>query len=101
MADIVFRYTQMRQAVEDIKEIGSRYESAAETLNTDFTNAIKSWEGDSKEALNSFMTGAVYDYTHTTIPGLMTALADLLEANANSMEKADKEIADNIPQSLS
>lgn len=35
MADIVFRYPEMRQAVTDIQGIAARYKTAATTLESD------------------------------------------------------------------
>lgn len=100
MADIVFRYGEMRQAASDIKAIANRYQTAASTLETDFIAAIKDWEGESKDAIQRFVSGPVMEYTRDTIPKLLTALAELLEANADQMEKADHQIAENIPTSL-
>ena len=40
------------------------------------------------------------EYTRDTIPQLLKALAELLEANADQMESADHQIAENIPTSL-
>ena len=48
MADIVFKYPEMRQAVTDIQGIAARYKAAATTLESDFTAAISEWEGESK-----------------------------------------------------
>jgi hypothetical protein len=39
-------------------------------------------------------------YINETVPNLIKGLAELLNANADQMEKADQQIADNIPQSL-
>lgn len=100
MADIVFRYTEMRQAATDIKAIATRYQTAASTLETDFIAAIKGWEGESKDAIQKFVSGPVMEYTRDTIPQLLKALAELLEANADQMESADHQIAENIPTSL-
>lgn len=100
MADIVFRYVEMRQAVEDIKEIATRYKNAATTFETDFLAAIKDWEGESKEKLQQFVSGSVMDYTREAIPQLLEALASLLSANADAMEKADHDIAENIPTTM-
>lgn len=100
MADIVFRYPEMRAAASNIRGQGQSFKSAAQKFESDFTSAISNWEGDSREKLQSFINGAVMEYIGTTIPNLMESLASLLEANADQMEKADAEIAANIPQSL-
>ncbi len=97
MADIVFRYVEMRQAAADIKALAARYKSAATTFESDFLGAISGWEGESKDALQKFISGSVMEYTRDTIPQLLEALSDLLTANADQMESADRQIAENIP----
>ena len=97
MADIVFRYVEMRQAAADIKALAARYKSAATTFESDFLGAISGWEGESKDALQKFISGSVMEYTRDTIPQLLEALSDLLTANADQRESADRQIAENIP----
>ena len=97
MADIVFRYVEMRQAAADIKALAARYKSAATTFESDFLGSISGWEGESKDALQKFISGSVMEYTRDTIPQLLEALSDLLSANADQMESADRQIAENIP----
>lgn len=100
MADIVFRYPEMRGAANDINGIAQRYSDAAQKFEGDFLAAITDWEGESKEKMQSFIQGAVMQYINETVPNLIKGLAELLNANADQMEKADQQIADNIPQSL-
>ncbi len=100
MADIVFKYVEMRQAVSSIKEIAEQYKTAASNLESGFLGAISGWEGASKDAMANFMSGPVMEYTRDSIPQLLNGLAELLEANAAQMENADQQIADNIPKSL-
>ncbi len=100
MADIVFKYPEMRQAADDIKGIATRYKSTASSFETDFLAAIKDWEGESKDKMQLFITGPVMEYIRDTIPQLLDALAELLSANADQMENADHQIAENIPTSL-
>ena len=64
-------------------------------------DAIAGWEGASRDKMSAFITGPVNEYMGTTVPGIVTALAELLKANADQMEQADQQIADNIPASLS
>ena len=100
MADIVFKYPEMRQAVEDIKGIAANYKNTASTFESDFLSAIKDWEGESKDKMQQFISGPVMEYIRDTIPQLLEALAELLAANADQMENADHQIAENIPTSL-
>lgn len=97
MADIVFRYPEMRDAASAIQDIATRYKTAATTFETDFTAAISGWEGESKDKMQKFISGTVKEYTYDTVPKLLEALAALLNANADQMEKADRQIAENIP----
>lgn len=101
MADIVFKYDEMRTAVAQIADISARYKAAADKFQSDFAAATASWEGASKDKLTAFVTGPVNQYMGTTVPGIVTAMSELLKANAEQMETADKQIADGIPSSLS
>lgn len=101
MADIVFKSTEMAQAVTDIVDLATQYKSAADTFESDFIAAITNWEGASKEKMSAFISGPVKDYMADTVPKLLNSLADLLKLNADQMQNADQQIADNIPTSLS
>ena len=98
MADIVFRYKEMRKAADDMDNIAGRYQTAAKSFESDFLASIAAWEGASKEKMQKFITGTVREYIHETIPQLIKALAELLRANADQMESADHQIAENIPE---
>lgn len=100
MADIVFRYEEMRNAVSTIEGLSQDYANAASTFETDFLAAISGWEGTSKDQMEKFVTGPVMEYMRDTVSKLVNGLAELLAANADQMEKADQQIADNIPTSL-
>lgn len=101
MADIVFKYPEMKQAVSDIADIAERYKTAASKFQTDFSSATSTWEGDSKDKMQSFIQGAVNEYLEKTLVDLVNGLSQLLQQNIDAMEKADSTIAENIPQSLS
>ena len=90
MADIIFRYPEMRAAANQVAEIAERYKSAAEKFETEFLSSISNWEGESKDKLEAFITGAVNEYIATTVPNIVNALSELLNANADQMEKADQ-----------
>ena len=96
MADIVFKYDEMNTAVTQIKDLASQYRS----FESDFLSAIGSWEGDSKDKMSSFISGPVKEYMDTTVPKLLESLADLLQSNISQMQKADQQIAENIPATL-
>lgn len=100
MADIVFKYDEMNAAVTQITELGNQYKAAADTFESDFLSAISGWEGDSKDKMNSFISGPVKEYMATTVPKILDSLAQLLKQNISQMQKADQEIAGNIPSTL-
>ncbi|MBR6102526.1 MAG: WXG100 family type VII secretion target [Ruminococcus sp.] len=100
MADIVFKFDEMRTAAAQIEDIAARYKQAAATFQKDFADATTGWEGASKDKLTAFITGPVNDYMATTVTGMVTALSELIKANAEQMEKADQQIADSIPSQL-
>ena len=100
MADIVFKYPEMRTAVTAIEGYSSDYKTAAGAFESDFLSAINAWEGTSKDKMQAFITGPVKDFIAETVPQLVTGLSQMLAANADQMESADQQIADNIPSSL-
>ncbi len=101
MADIVFKYDEMRTAATQIADISARYKAASDKFQADFADAVSAWEGASKDKMMMFINGPVNEYMGTTVPGIVNALAELLKANADQMEQSDQQIADNIPTSLS
>ncbi|MBR1393328.1 MAG: WXG100 family type VII secretion target [Ruminococcus sp.] len=100
MADIVFKFDDMRSAAAQINDIAARYTQAAAVFQNEFSEAVAGWEGASKDKLTAFINGAVNDYMSSTVPGVVTALSELIKANADQMEKADQAIADNIPADM-
>ena len=100
MADIVYKFDQMRSAAAKVEDISQRYKAASDKFQSEFADATKDWEGSSKEKLSQFISVVVNEYTGTTVPGVVNALSELLKANADQMEKADQQIADNIPSEL-
>ena len=100
MADIKFMYPEMQNAATAVRDIKDRYTSAASKFQEDFATATNAWEGDSKDKMLQFISGPVNEYLAKTIPDLLEAFAALLEFNAQQMQKADREIANAIPNSL-
>ncbi|MBQ8123780.1 MAG: hypothetical protein IJ170_10830 [Ruminococcus sp.] len=93
MADIIYNYPAMRAAASQIRELANRYKSAADVFEGDFTTAVSDWEGFVKEAVLKYITGPVDGYIADPVPKIINALADILEANADQMEAADKQIS--------
>lgn len=100
MADYVYNFDEMRRVAGQINDIGTRYASAASAFEEDMAGAMTGWEGPTRDAMHRFITGPVMEYTRDTVPKLLQALSELLEANATQMENADTEIGSNIPTSL-
>ena len=98
---IVFRYDSMNNAVTNINNIAEQYKTAASTFQQNFAASTAAWEGESKTKMISFIDGAVMEYLGKSVPEVLTALAELLRVNAETMQKTDAEIAANIPQNFS
>ena len=97
---IKYNFDEMRNVAGQIDGIAESYRQAASKFQSDFQDATAAWEGASKDKMQAFITGAVNEYMSKTVPEVVTALAELLRANADQMEKADQQIADNIPSDL-
>ena len=74
MADIVYRFDEMRSTAAKVEDIAARYKAAAEKFQNDFAQATSPWEGASKDKMTNFITVAVNEYTGTTIPGIVNSL---------------------------
>lgn len=99
MADCHYGYPEMRAAADQIRDVIAKgYKTAAETFEADFTAAIQGWEGDSKDKMAKFISGTVKGYIWESIPKLLEALADLLDANVDEMTRVDEGCAENIPE---
>lgn len=97
MADIVFKYAQMMDTANIIRDLASSYKDAGASFENEFLSATTEWKGASKDKMRLFITGTVGEYTQNTVPQLLTSLAALLEANAKQMETADQQLAEHIP----
>jgi len=100
MADIVYRYPEMKTAMTDVDNYASQYKTAAETLESDILSAITNWEGESKDKFVSFLIGAVKEHLQVNIPAIVGVVAREIETSADEMSKTDADLAANIPQSL-
>ena len=100
MADIIFNYPQMQAAAKEIRQYAEEYRIAANALKEKIEANTTAWTGASKNRFIAFIDGAVYQYTSSSIPATMEALAQLLEQNAEQMKSADQELADSLPTEL-
>ena len=100
---IVFRYDQITAAVNTIKGYAENYQSAGNSLIAAINNSTGDWEGASKIKFDQLINGGqgtVQEHVCKTIPNLITALAEMLAANAREMENADTTVANSLPGSL-
>ena len=45
MADIVYKFDQMRSAAAKVEDISQRYKAASDKFQSEFADATKDWEG--------------------------------------------------------
>ena len=101
MADrIIFAYPEMEAAANKITTASGNYSQAATTLISALTTASATWEGESKTKFMNLVENSIKPYVCEQVPNMVTGLATLLTNNATTMQKADAEIAKNIPDSL-
>lgn len=101
MADqIIYNYEAMRQAVSNIEDIATRYQTAASTFLSDFNAAISSWEGASQVKMRALIEGSVNDHLSKEIPDLVNFYAELLSSDIQAMESTDNQVAESIPSTL-
>ncbi len=101
MADkIVYSYDEMKNAVTTINGIADEYAKIGETFISGFQTATSGWEGDTRNNMLTLINGDINTLLVTSIPGYVKALASLLEQNVSQMEKADTDIAGNVPTTL-
>ena len=92
---IVFNYEEMVNTANAIAELANQYQALANDFVQKFGDAVADWEGDSKVSMLNFVNDPVYQYIGKTVPELVAALAELLNANAQQMMDADAQIAES------
>ncbi|MDD6824802.1 MAG: hypothetical protein PUE12_01570 [Oscillospiraceae bacterium] len=83
-------------AVEEIRTASTDYTTAANEFISAFNSAIAEMEGASKDALDQFFKEKVVPFISEDIPGAVSGMADLLEANRSNFADIDQQIADSI-----
>jgi WXG100 family type VII secretion target len=101
MANIVYRFEEMRSAAEEIDGYVEDYKSAAQTLQSALDTATANWEGDSKTKFKTYIDGPIYTHLHDKVPEILAIIAAEIRASADNMERTDSEVASGIPSSLS
>lgn len=101
MADrIVYKYIEMEAAAKKIDGYADEYEQEAVKFLNAVQAATASWEGESKDKFTGLIENSVYKYMHESVPQMVKGLAELLRHNVEVMQKADSEIANNIPENI-
>ena len=94
---VTFDYTQMSAVENSIRNTHAQaYTSAAQSFKSAMESAIALWKGESKEKFTALLTGTVYPHLENSVPAMVTAMADLLKDNADSMAQVDASIAQQI-----
>lgn len=100
MANVIrFNKTEMDGVVSTLRRQANTLKTAGSTFISDMNTAIQDWEGQSKDKFAGCVQ-SINSYVTKDLPGLVTALADMLESNYTQMNTADKNIAGQIPDSL-
>lgn len=84
------------QAIETVQSIKSSYETAGKSFIESLNNAILEMEGETKDALNTYINNAVNDFVTVQLAAALDGMANLLEANRENFETLDRQIAENI-----
>lgn len=95
---------KMADAVTSINTASSDFKSKATAFIGDLTNALSTFEGETKDALMQSKIGASGSETEGTlayfvekqIPDLLDGLSKLLEGNRDTIEKSDQQLAEAI-----
>lgn len=83
-------------AVSSIKTISGTYKTNGESFIQNLNSAIAEMEGETKDALNTFILKTVKDFVETDLPDAVDGMSQLLEANRTNFVDVDKQIADSI-----
>ena len=83
-------------AVENFKTISDTYKSDGEAFIQALNAAIAEMEGETKDALKTFIDNDVKKFVEVDLPEAVKGMAELLEANSTTFVDVDKKIADSI-----
>ena len=97
-AIVTFDYQAIGNASKAIREThATAYTAAASAFKTGMEAAIAGWTGESKLKMQALLEASIYPDLETSVPAIVTSLADLLDDNGTAMAQTDKAIADQIP----
>jgi len=83
-------------AVTNIQTISGSYKTAGESFIQDLSKAIAEMEGETKDALQTFIDTDVKTFVEESISSALDGMSQLLEANRTNFLDTDKQIADSI-----
>jgi hypothetical protein len=86
----------MLSAKEAIDGISTEYKTSGADFIASLTSAISEMEGATKDALEKFINDSIKPLVEDSIPGAITGMGQLLEANRDNFEKTDQAIAESI-----
>lgn len=95
---------KMTSAYEAVVSASEDIRAKGESFIAELTNALSTFEGDTKDALMSSKIGSTGSETEGTlayfveqqIPSLIDGLAQLLEGNRNTIDESDQKLAEAI-----
>lgn len=95
---------KMVSAYTAIDNLSKDFKTKAGEFITELTNALATFEGETKDVLmekkigtsGSETEGTLAYFVETQIPGLLDGLAQLLEGNRDTVEKGDKQFAEAL-----
>ena len=97
---IRFCKTEMEKAVQDIQQKAEELRKAGNLFSENMVSELVGWEGPSKEKFVQFINGAVHTHLTEDIPKLVEGLAQMLQSNYTQMNKADEDMASQLPTTL-
>lgn len=95
---------QMEDAFKSLGEAEKSFKNAGTAFIADLTNALSTFEGETKDILmekkigtsGSETDGTLAYFVETQIPSLINGLAKLLDGNRSTIDESDKKLADAI-----
>lgn len=100
MADkIVYDYSKMLEAYNQINNAATQYTEAANALKTALANSTQNWKGLSKGKFD-LLVASVIQYLSNDVPAIVKGIADLVDNSGTVMAQTDSEIANHIPDSI-
>ncbi len=95
---------KMAAAVKDIGDASKEFKTKATTFIADLTNALSTFEGETKDALmdakigksGEEKEGTLVYFVEKQIPDLLEGLSKLLEGNRTTVIESDAKLAEAI-----